>query len=88
MQAYTALGLRLLLYLLEEFPAQLGSLTPTALVPALGQILSYSSSELQVRWTCQAGIGVGAVGMEGTQVHQMTDVCDICQAACGAYQLR
>jgi hypothetical protein len=54
LQAYTALGLRFLLHLLREFPGQLGPLTPCALVPALGQMLSYCSSEVQVR--CDASV--------------------------------
>jgi hypothetical protein len=49
LQAYTALGLRFLLHLLREFPGQLGPLTPCVLVPALGQMLSYCSSDVQVR---------------------------------------
>jgi hypothetical protein len=52
-QAYAVLGLRFLLHLLREFPSQLGPLTPCALVPALGQMLSYCSSEVQV--SCAAG---------------------------------
>ncbi|WIA14317.1 hypothetical protein OEZ85_002849 [Tetradesmus obliquus] len=46
-QAYAALALRFLLHLLREFPGQLGPATPCVLVPALGQMLSYCSSEVQ-----------------------------------------
>jgi hypothetical protein len=49
LQAYTSLALRFLLHLLREFPGQLGPLTPCALVPALGQMLGYCSSDVQVR---------------------------------------
>lgn len=49
LQAYAALALRFLLHLLREFPGQLGPATPCVLVPALGQMLSYCSSEVQVR---------------------------------------
>lgn len=49
LQAFVQLGLRLLLHQLQETPTLLSSCTPGgALVPVLGQLLSYSSAVVQV----------------------------------------
>jgi hypothetical protein len=50
-QAFVQLVLRLLLQQLQDNPTVLGSTTPAgAVVPALGQMLTYSSAEVQVRY--------------------------------------
>lgn len=48
LQAFATLGLRFLVHQLQEYPVLLGRVTPCALVPALGQMLSYPSSDIQV----------------------------------------
>lgn len=51
-QACASLALQLLQHFLAEYPTLLGPYTPgCALVPALGQFLSYSSTDIQVRLT-------------------------------------
>lgn len=48
-QAFVQLALRLLLHQLQEHPTAVGCSTPAAvLVPALGQVLAYSSANIQV----------------------------------------
>jgi hypothetical protein len=48
-QAFVQLSLRLLLHQLQEHPTAVGWSTPAAvLVPALGQMLGYSSANIQV----------------------------------------
>jgi hypothetical protein len=48
-QAFVQLALRLLLHQLQEHPTAVGCSTPAAvLVPALGQMLAYTSATIQV----------------------------------------
>lgn len=47
LQAFVSLALQFLLHLVQEYPVELGQVTPLAVVPALGQMLSYPSGNIQ-----------------------------------------
>lgn len=69
-QAFVQLALRLLLHQLQEHPTAVGCSTPAAvLVPALGQMLAYSSANIQV--------GVGLLMLQGPSA-RLTAVLTVC----------